>query len=55
MGECCPEGHITDTRYRRMEQTSRGQKRMEVSSEGGQGPERAIAPWMGGCVSTSSW
>jgi hypothetical protein len=40
----CPEGHITDTRNTRMEETSRRQRGMEVSFEGGQGPEEAFAP-----------
>jgi len=31
-----------------MEETSRRQRRMEASSEGGQGPEVALAPQMGG-------
>ena len=34
-----PEGHITCSRNKRMEKTSRRQRRMEVSSEGGQDPE----------------
>jgi len=34
------------TRNARMEETSRRQRKMETSSEGGQGPERAVAPWM---------
>jgi len=39
-----PEGHITDPRKTRMEETSRRQRRIEACSEGGQGPERAVAP-----------
>jgi hypothetical protein len=39
-----PEGHITDPRNSRKEETSRRQRRMEASSEGGQGPEGAPAP-----------
>ena len=39
-----PEGHIIDPRHSRMEETSRRQRRMEASSEGGQGPEVAAAP-----------
>jgi len=31
-----------------MEEVSRRQRRMEASSEGGQGPERAVATWMDG-------
>ena len=46
MGGCHPEGHITDPRNMRMEETSRRRRRMEASSEGGQGPEGAIAPQM---------
>jgi len=41
-----PEGHITDLRNRRMEKTSRRQRRMEVPSEGGHGPDRAVATQM---------
>jgi hypothetical protein len=39
-----PEGHIEDPRNNRMEETSRRQKRKEASSEGGQCPERVVAP-----------
>jgi len=35
IGECHPEGHFTDPRNKRVEETS---------SEGGQGPERAVVP-----------
>ena len=48
MGGRCPEGHIADHRNTRMEETSRRQRRKEASSEGGQGPERAVATWMDG-------
>ena len=48
MGERCPEGPITDPRNTRMEETSRRQRGMEASSEGGQGPEGAVATWMDG-------
>ena len=41
------EGHITDLRNTRMGETSRRQRRMEASSEGGQDPEGAVASWMG--------
>jgi len=44
MGGRRPEGYITDPRNTRMEETSRRQRRMEASSEGGQGPEEAAAP-----------
>lgn len=40
-----PEGQITDPRSRGMEEKSR--RRMEASSEGGQSPEGAVAPWNG--------
>lgn len=40
MGGYCPEGHITGPRNRRLEETSRRQRRKEVSSDGGQGPSR---------------
>jgi len=33
-----------DSRNRRMEETNRRQRRMEASSEGGQGPEGALMP-----------
>ena len=46
MGGRRPEGHITDRRNTRMEETSRRQRRMEGSSEGGQGTGRAVAPKM---------
>jgi hypothetical protein len=39
-----PEGHITDPRNSRIVETNRRQRRMEVSFEGGQGPEWAVAP-----------
>ena len=39
-----PEGHITDLKNKRMEETSGRQRRMEASSEGGQYPEGAVAP-----------
>jgi hypothetical protein len=39
-----PEGHITHASNMRMEKMSRRQRRMEVSDEGGQGPEGAVAP-----------
>jgi hypothetical protein len=42
------EGHVTNPRNRRMEEMSRRQRRMEASSEGGQSPEGAVAPWMDG-------
>jgi hypothetical protein len=44
MGGRCPEGHITDLRNRRMEKTSRRQRRKEVPSEGSHGPEGAVEP-----------
>ena len=39
-----PEGH--STRSARMDETSRRQRKMEASSEGVQGPEGTVAPWM---------
>jgi hypothetical protein len=46
MGGCYPEENITDPRITRMEEMSRRQRRMEASSEEGQGPEGAVAPYM---------
>jgi hypothetical protein len=42
-GEVVVRKDITDTGNTRMEETSRSQRRMEASSEGGQGPEGAAA------------
>jgi hypothetical protein len=39
-----PEGHITDPRNKRMEETSRRQRRVVASSQGGQDAEGAVAP-----------
>ena len=50
MGGRRPEGHITDPRNTRMEKTSKRQRRMEVSSEGRQDPEGAVAPYVGGWI-----
>jgi hypothetical protein len=50
MGGRRSEGHITDHRNKRMEETSGRQRRMEASSEGGQYPEGAVAPLMDGWV-----
>jgi hypothetical protein len=47
MGGRRSEGHMTNPRNTRMEEKSRRQRRMGASSEGGQGPEGAVAPWMG--------
>jgi hypothetical protein len=44
MGQCRPDGHITVPRNTRMQETSRRQRRMEASLEGGQGTEGAVAP-----------
>jgi hypothetical protein len=44
MGGRHPEGHITDPRYTRTEVTSGRQRRIEASSEEGQGPEGAVVP-----------
>jgi hypothetical protein len=38
------EVHIADPTNKRMEHTSRRQKRMEASSEGAQGPEDVVVP-----------
>jgi len=46
MGGRRPEEQVTDPGNTRMEETSRRQSRMEASSERGQGPERAVAPYM---------
>jgi hypothetical protein len=48
MGESHPERPITDPRNTRMEKTSRRQRRMEGSLEGGQSPEGALVTWMDG-------
>jgi len=53
MGGLCLEGHITDTmntrmedtsRIQRMEEMSRRQRRIQASSERGQGPEGNVVP-----------
>jgi len=44
MGGRRPEGHITYHRNTRMVETSRSERRMETSSEGGQGPEGVVVP-----------
>ena len=41
-----PERHITDPRNNSIQETSRRQRRTEASSEGGQGPDGAVAPCM---------
>ena len=46
MGGRRSEGHIVYPRNKRMEETSRRQGRMEVSSKGGQGPDGAVKPQM---------
>ena len=46
MGGHRPDGHTTDPRNTRMEETSRRQRIMEASSEGGQDPERSAASQM---------
>jgi len=43
-----PEENITDPRNMRMEDMSRRQRRMKVSSEGRQGTDGAVAPEMDG-------
>jgi len=44
MGGCCPKGHITDPRNKRMEEMSRRQRRIVAFSGGGQGPGGAVVP-----------
>jgi len=39
MGRRCPEGHITDLRDTRMVEMGIRQRKMEASSERGQGPQ----------------
>jgi len=46
MGGCHLEGHITDPRNKRIEEMNRRQRRMEMSSDEGQGPEGAVVPQM---------
>jgi hypothetical protein len=46
VGGCYMEGHITDPWNKRMQEMSRRQRRMEVSSQGGKGPDRPLAPWI---------
>jgi len=41
------EGHITVPRNTRMEETSRRQRRMEASSEGGHGPKGTVVSYTG--------
>jgi len=48
MGGSSLDKHITDTRIKMMEETSKGQSRMEASSEGGKGPEGAVEPYTDG-------
>jgi len=39
-----PDRHITDPRNKRLEETSRRKRRIEASSEVGQGPEGVVEP-----------
>jgi len=48
IGGCHLEGYITDPMNMRNEERTRRQRRMEVSCEGGNGPEEAVTPWMDG-------
>ena len=41
-----PEGQIKNSRNKRLEETSRRQRRMEASSVGGQDQEGVVAPQM---------
>jgi hypothetical protein len=41
-----PEGHITDRRHTRMEETSRRQRRMEASSDESYGAKGTGGPYM---------
>ena len=45
IGEHSTEGYERTDRGERMEEAGNTQGRMEASSEGGQGPDRAVAPW----------
>jgi hypothetical protein len=45
MGGRCPVGHNTDPRNTMMEETSRQQRRMEASYEGGRSPEGVEWKW----------
>ena len=48
MGGRRSEGHVTDHRNKRMEETSGRQRRMEASSREANTPEGAVTPWMDG-------
>jgi hypothetical protein len=48
MGGSGSDERITAARNKRMEEKSWKQERMEAPLEGGQGPERAVAPYMDG-------
>lgn len=50
MGDYRPEGYNTDPRYTRLEETSRSWRRLVEPCEGGQDPERALAPCVGGRI-----
>jgi len=54
MGRRHPERHITDPRNARMKETSRRERRMETTSEEGQGAEGAEAPWIDGWMGGST-
>jgi len=44
---------LKDPRNKMMEETSRRNRRMEASADEGQGPEVAVAPYMGGYILNS--
>ena len=46
MGVCHPEGHSTDARNTRKEET--GYRRVEVPFEGGRGPEGGVVSYIDG-------
>jgi hypothetical protein len=52
MGGCCAEERIIDIRDARMEERSGKKGRMQGTFEGGQGPERAVVPWIDGRIFT---
>jgi hypothetical protein len=53
MGGRSAEGCTRGPRNIRKEETSWGQRTMEASFEGGQGPGKAVAPYMDGLMNGS--